>query len=120
MTLDSFIPKFLKKLDAYLLRKYPNLWVTNIHFVVFYTLIFDFILYGLTRLQGFDITDPSSDTDTPISLMIVPAVLIFVFWFIKQARYNVDKNYGRSNILPITRTSFFMLFPYSSLHQQYS
>ncbi|MFT6499960.1 MAG: hypothetical protein ACJASQ_000067 [Crocinitomicaceae bacterium] len=98
MTLDSFIPKFLKKLDAYLLRKHPNLWVTNIHYVVFYTLIFDSILYGLTRLKGFDITGPLSDPDTPISLMIVPAVLIFLFWFIKQARYNVDKNYGRSNI----------------------
>jgi hypothetical protein len=98
MTLDSFIPKFLKKLDSTLLRKYPNLWVTNIHYVVFYTLIFDSILYGLTRLKGFAITSETSDTITPVSLMIVPAILIFVFWFIKQARYNVDKNYGRSNI----------------------
>ena len=79
MTLDSFLPKFLKKRDKSLLRKYPNLWITNIYYVIFYTVIIDALLYGLTRLQGFSITDKASDTDTPFGLMLVPAVLILVF-----------------------------------------
>jgi len=98
MKLDAFIPGFLKKIDNYLLKNHPNLWITNIHFVLFYTLLLDGVLFFLANMFGFSLTDDIPDVEVPLLLMILPAVLVFVFWFIKQARYNVDKNFGTSNI----------------------
>ena len=33
------IPKFLKKIDLYLLTHYPNFWATRAHYFVFYSFI---------------------------------------------------------------------------------
>ncbi len=96
---DRFIPSFLKKLDDYLLRNYPNLWVTNVHYVLFYTLILDAILFGFSWMFGFSLKDPVPEIELSFALMIVPAILVLVFWFIKQARYNVDKNFGKLSLL---------------------
>lgn len=99
MKLDAFIPGFLKKIDTYLLKHHPNLWITNVHYVLFYTLILDVVLFALANMFGYSLTDDIPDVEVPLMLMILPAILVFVFWFIKQARYNVDKNFGRSNLL---------------------
>ena len=98
MKLDAFIPGFLKKIDDYLLKNHPNLWVTNIHYVLFFTLLLDGVLFALVNLFSYQLTEDIPDIEVPFMLMILPAVLVFVFWFIKQARYNVDKNYGKSHI----------------------
>ena len=42
--LQYLIPKFLKKIDHYLLLRYPVLWETRVHFVVFYSLILGNVL----------------------------------------------------------------------------
>ena len=99
MTIDSLIPKFLKRIDAYLLKNYPNLWITNVHFALFYVIVLNVLLYAATAASGYSLTDPIPDVETPFALMILPAVLVFVFWFIKQARYNVDKNFGKSKLV---------------------
>ena len=99
MTIDSLIPKFLKRIDAYLLKNYPNLWITNVHFALFYVIVLNVLLYAATAASGYFLTDPIPDVETPFALMILPAVLVFVFWFIKQARYNVDKNFGKSKLV---------------------
>jgi hypothetical protein len=96
--IDNLIPPFLKKLDRYLMVNHPNIWVTNLHFVVFYTVILDLILFGLASIGSYSVSGKSPDAELAAGLMILPAVIIFIFWFIKQARYNVDKNYGRSHV----------------------
>jgi hypothetical protein len=96
MKLSKFIPSFLKKIDRYLLLKYPTIWVTNIHFLLFYGLLIDLILFGssylLTEYRPYD-TD--FRIENSVLLMLIPTIALFVLWFIYQARYNVDKNYGK-------------------------
>ncbi len=99
MTLAKFIPPFLKKIDRYLLLNYPTIWVTNIHFLLFYGLLLDVSLFAFsyifTEYQPYDLTFRMENS---VLLMVIPVIALFVFWFIHQARYNVDKNYGKLSL----------------------
>lgn len=96
---NLLIPGWLKKLDKKLLYRSPQLWVTKIHYALFYSLVLAGILYGLTRLFDVDLTYELSNPWNAFSMMIIPGLGIFFWWFVLQAQYNVDKNFGRLSLL---------------------
>lgn len=99
--LNFLIPRWLKKFDQYLLLHQPQVWVTKIHFALFFVLIFDAIVFGLTYyLYPVSLKDYSywRDYETPLLMMILPAIALYVGWFVFQSWYNVDKNFGKLSI----------------------
>ena len=88
----------MRNIDSFLMRKYPNLWITNAHHAIFYVLVIDFILWSLASLFRFDIEESIPDVEGLIAIFIIPSIIFLVVWFVKQARYNVDKNYGKSHL----------------------
>lgn len=90
---------FLKKIDNYLLRHYPALWVTRLH---------SFLPIGLLLLVVIYITNislvwnPKEDLpifEASIFFMLVPVLVYLVYWFIFQSRYNVLKSGGKNSIV---------------------
>jgi hypothetical protein len=43
----------------------------------------------------YDIREYVPEYYTPFALMFLPAVVFYVWWFVVQSWYNVDKNYGK-------------------------
>lgn len=99
--LNSLIPSGLKKLDRYLLLHYPQIWITKLHYILLFVLIFDVILYSSTFfLYQVNLKEYYywRDYESPILIMILPAIALFVGWFVIQSWYNVDKNFGKLSI----------------------
>ncbi|MEA5622448.1 hypothetical protein [Nostoc sp. UHCC 0251] len=86
-------PKWLIKIDDYLLLNYPRFWVTKIHYVVYNGLLANiaFNLFVGTFLQP-------TEFDEFIWYFVIFVMFaeagVFIFWFIQQSLYDVEKEYG--------------------------
>jgi hypothetical protein len=91
------VPGFLIKLDHRLLLQQPTIWVTRIHYLLFFGLLLNVLLYsgGYFLYQPNLSNIPYSIGNSALIIMTLPAISIFALWFVIQARYNVDKNFGK-------------------------
>lgn len=102
--LNLFIPKWLKALDRKLLLNHPQTWVTKIHLLFFFILLIDALLFGVTYVSyQLDFSDRYYsyyfvDFEPAFLIMLLPTVAVFIWWFVIQSWYNVDKNYGQLSI----------------------
>ena len=100
-------PRFLNRLDHYLLINRPEVWSARTHLVAYYGLLF---IAALTILSFLIPDDPRSPS--PIVLWVVFLVIISILaligWLIYLLRFNVFKRYG--NIAPFSRLVTFMLY----------
>lgn len=92
------VPKFLRKIDNHLLYRAPQLWITKIHYAVPGALVIAVSLYLITLAFGYNIENDLPDQWDSFGLLLLPALTIFFYWFVIQAQYNVDKNYGRLSL----------------------
>ncbi|MDJ0509544.1 MAG: hypothetical protein QNJ64_09870 [Crocosphaera sp.] len=90
---EFFKPKFLKKIDRYLLLNYPQIWITKIHYVLFYGLLVNITLNLLTRffIKSNTIVD---FFDNIIPYIMMFQAIFFLSWFYQQCWFSVDKEYG--------------------------
>ncbi len=92
--MSFIIPKFLKRFDDYLLINHPIIWISKIHYVLFFTLI----VTAVTSLIAFaiPITVSSSDNFELLHfLFIVVGIVMLCFWVYKNAIHNHEKSYGK-------------------------
>src|SRR5688572_357477 len=100
-------PRFLHRLDRYLLLNKPEIWSTRTHLVLYYSILFVALLAGLAFLAP---DDPRKDSSWE-SWMVLVSLLSFialVVWVIYLLRFNVFKRYGAGR--PIERLFVFALY----------
>lgn len=90
-------PKFLRQIDEYLLANYPMLWISKIHYVLW----FGFLLYLFSGLLGYAMPiNLTSTTDSGLwyVLLTILSFILSWFWAYRYLIFNKEKNYGNLNI----------------------
>jgi len=104
---------FVKKIDNYLLHHYPNIWITKIHWVlpIGLTIIGLIFLFNVV-LFSYDRLDPIPETSPMIIFLVILVIIGLVYWFVLQARHNVEKSGGRLSLLEefINYFSYLLVF----------
>lgn len=95
--LAHLVPAFLKRIDQYLLLNHPALWVSKIHFVLFYGAVATLLVgvVSLIPLSPYDLPD----TELHFGLAIIPASLGFLFWVWQVGRINVERFFGETSLM---------------------
>lgn len=91
--LKFFAPKFLKRLDDRLLLNSPILWISKLHYVVYYTLI----MWILTAIIAFILPINLSDmvsTGIYYTLFTIISIILLCVWLYKNAIFNIESDYG--------------------------
>lgn len=90
-----FFPDFLSKIDKKLIQKYPNIWITRIHYIVYYSLIVN-ILSSLILLQS-DIKFCHITKFYYFNILFLVELMFVIYWIYLQTLHNNEKNYGKTN-----------------------
>lgn len=92
--LNILVPSFLKRLDHYLLLHYRLLWISKIHYVLFYSALT--LVLGGVLIYTYPLTSASDLPEMSVVLLIViglvaPACVYWVYW---QTVYGVESDFG--------------------------
>ena len=90
--LNLLNPKWLKKIDRYLLLNYPRFWVTKIHYVVYNGLLVN-IVFNLFVFIFIDPTQIDEFLWYFIIFVMFCEIAVLIFWFIQQSLYNSKNEY---------------------------
>lgn len=86
-----------KNVDQKIMKRFPSIWETKVH--VFLPIVL--IILALGFIIGYAM-EPGSVDDNGIMefipLLIVPSIVLLVFWIISAVKYNVFKSGGKSTI----------------------
>ncbi len=96
--MKAITPKILQKLDNKLLYKSPQLWITKFHYAIPGSLALGAILYLITSAFGYNPENEIPNQWNSFWLLSLPTLAVFVYWFIIQSQYNVNKNFGRLTV----------------------
>lgn len=106
------ITSFIKRLDQYLLKKYPVTWSSRIHTAGIYGIGFAILVALLSFIAP---NDPRSSITIYywIILVSIISLLAFVFWMIYLLRFNVFKRYGTWKTSDTVKTfAFYFLITF--------
>lgn len=93
--MQFLIPTFLKRLDHYLLIHYPLLWVSKVHYVLFYSMLA--LSLGGLFVYFYPLT-PASYLPTYEESLLVGALLVLpaaIYWIYLQVVYKVNSRHFR-------------------------
>jgi len=104
--------KLYQILNNYLLRNFPNIWITRIHLFIPIGLAMFCLIFGLNTWIGYDLNTPLPKGESSVFLMIIPVLIYMVYWFVFQARYNVEKSGGKLTLVQdfVNYFSYFLMF----------
>lgn len=91
--MKKLVPIFLKKLDDYLLLNYPLLWISKIHYVLFFSLI----LFGFSAIAGLIIPlnlSQTQDLGLWYTMFTIIAIIGLCFWIYWNVIFNIEKKFG--------------------------
>jgi hypothetical protein len=101
-------PGFLNRIDTYLLTNYPIVWISKIHYVLWFGLL----LYIISTLIGcFVPIDLTSRADSGLWFLLL-SVLSFIlswFWGYRYLIFNKEKNFGNLKVGDEYK-NFFLVF----------
>ncbi len=101
-------PGFLNRLDTHLLTKYPIIWISKIHYILWYGLL----LYIISAAIGFFVpVDLTSRADSGLWFLLL-SVLSFIlswFWGYRYLIFNKEKNFGNLKASDEYK-NFFLVF----------
>lgn len=86
-----------KKIDNKLMKRFPSIWETKVHVFLPITALVLFLGF----IIGYSIKPGSVDSNGVlefIPLLIIPSIVLIVFWIIAAVKYNVFKSGGKSTI----------------------
>ena len=115
----SLAPKFINKIDTYLLINHPVLWMSKIHYVLWHGAV----LWGISAILGAIIPINLQDRveyGLWYFLFTVIALVILCFWIYNYIIFNKEKNYGskkfideyKNFILVFITVAIFLLIPW--------
>lgn len=91
--MKKLIPKFLKKFDSYLLLNAPIIWISKIHYVLFFGLLmwlFSALIGIIIPINLFQ----SQDLGFWYFLYTILAIIALCFWIYRNVIFNVEKKFG--------------------------
>ena len=91
--LKSYLPGFFKQIDQKLLLNYPNIWATNLHYVLFLGTIGFGLMGFYAMVKPIDLTDVPNP-HVSYSLAIIPAIIFFLIWAYFTSRLQIEKRFG--------------------------
>ncbi|MDJ0898142.1 MAG: hypothetical protein QNJ55_04975 [Xenococcus sp. MO_188.B8] len=103
-------PKFLRKIDRYLLLNRPFLWSTRVHYVLYYGLLINIISILLT----FILIQPDQIdelTQFIVFFLFLFEIFTFFFWLFRQSIFNLEQDYGEQR--HFFRRSFLEIIIYA-------
>jgi hypothetical protein len=112
-------PKFINKLDAWLLTNHPIFWMSKIHYVLWH----GSVLWGISALLGW-LIPVDLKRDVPYELwyfiMTVLGVLLLCPWIYHYVIFNKEKRFGTKKpfdeylnfLLVAFAVTFFLLAPW--------
>lgn len=106
--LNLLTPNFLKNLDNYFLLHHRLLWITKVHYVLYYGLLTT--LAGSALIWAYPL---HTDSNLPeVGLILFISILcglpVLAFWLYKQTLYSIEKNYG--NLFPFIEQLRFGIY----------
>jgi len=101
------MPGFLKRAEQKLLLNNPLIWSTRVHLVLYYGILYNLFLTGLSYLAPMNIMG-RSNTEYWVGFQIIIAIIALTIWLIYLLRFNVFKKYG--NIKPLHALVTFLLY----------
>lgn len=101
------MPGFLKRAEQKGLLNNPLIWSTRVHLVLYYGILFNLLLAGLSYLAPMNIPG-RSNKEYWVGFQILIAIIAFTIWLIYLLRFNVFKKYG--NIKPLHALVTFLLY----------
>lgn len=90
-------PKFLIRLDDYLVVNFPTIWISKIHYVLWWGLF----LHGFSALLGFLMPinlSRSGDDGLWFALISIVSFILSWFWGYRYIVFNTHKNFGVNKI----------------------
>jgi len=101
-------PGFVNRIDTYLLTNYPIIWISKIHYVLWFGLL----LYLISALIGFFVpVDLTSRADSGLWFLLL-SVLSFIiswFWGYRYLIFNKEKDFGNLKFSDEYK-NFFLIF----------
>ena len=91
-------PHFIQKIDHYLLTRYPNFWISKIHYVLYYSLISTIISTIIGSIYPISIQNFPS-VNTVYAYLFIPVTVVTILWVVKQLHYNLNHNHTKSGPL---------------------
>lgn len=104
----AITPKFINKLDDYLLVNHPVVWISKIHYVLWHGIV----LWALSALLGAIMPinlKTRIDYELWYFLFTVVAVIVFCFWVYNYAIFNKEKKFGNRSFTDEYK-NFFLVF----------
>ncbi|MBA2613299.1 MAG: hypothetical protein H0U95_15125 [Bacteroidetes bacterium] len=86
-------PGFLNRLDTYLLTNYPVVWISKIHYVLWFGLVLYFLSAAIGWLVPIDLTSKADDGLWYLLLSVLAFILSW-FWAYRYLIFNKEKNFG--------------------------
>jgi hypothetical protein len=99
-----------QKINNYLLRNVPSVWITRVHFFLPVALLIIAVFFSLNAfVVNYNLNDDLPSSAWAVVLSIIPVLIFLVFWFVIQARYNVEKSGGKLTLFQ-EYTNYFIYF----------
>lgn len=90
-------PDFLEAIDRWLMLHKPSLWMTNLHYVLYYVLIATIVQTMIALVYPIDFRH-TVDVEVLYGFVLVPVLLCGVLWIVKMVRYNIHHTYTKRSI----------------------
>ncbi len=103
--------KFYNKINNYLLRNHPNIWITRVHLFAPIGLLIALVLFVVNGLLiPYNLNSNLPDPGWAVVIMIIPVLVYLVYWFVFQARFNVEKSGGKLTLFQEYLNYFIYFF----------
>ncbi len=95
--LKFLVPPFIKNIDKTLVLNYPFWYIVKLHYILYFTIIFWIISYGIGCLLPIDISsyNPENVTNTWTFVFAVLAIILFCVWMYYLTIYNNEDRFGK-------------------------
>ncbi|MDZ7956857.1 MAG: hypothetical protein RMY34_02940 [Aulosira sp. DedQUE10] len=103
-------PEFLNKINHSWLLHRPRLWLIKLHYVVYYALLINVIIFFLVLIFPIKVYHLCSFLIVGIVIIAIGEVIALIYWLYKQSLYNIEKQYGNT----CKSNGFLELFGYSA------
>ena len=107
--LKKIAPGFLNRIDTYLLTKHPIIWMSRIHYVLWFGALFYLMSYLLGLLLPINIRSSDDDDGFWYALLSVLSFVLSWFWCYRFLIFNKEKNFGNLNVVDEYK-NFFLVF----------
>ncbi len=96
--MKRLIPNFLRNLDKKLLLTQPEIWLSKVHYVLFFSILSSILLVILSFVI------PVEKNDIPtyavgVGISYIPVLIGLAIWVSVVVRHNIDKEFGDLSIL---------------------